>query len=130
MEWYEILVTVVGAVGGVGGIGGVISIYMAKSNKTKVDIGNMQEMLNEAHKMYDEVRAEKNEYKQEFFEYRDKTNQYIEEFKERFSMIESKMDAFERTILLAYRCQYPENIKDCPVIKRYEETNKTNVCNK
>lgn len=119
MEWHNILIGVLGAMGG---IGGLISIYMAKSNKTKIDIGNMQQMLDEAHKMYDEVKSEKNEYKQEFFEYRDKTNQYIEEFKKRFNSIENKMDDFERTILLAYRCQFPENIKDCPVIKRYEES--------
>ena len=48
MEWYDILATVLGAIGGIGGIGGIISIYTAKSNKDKIDIGNMDSMVKEA----------------------------------------------------------------------------------
>lgn len=128
MEWYNILVAVVGAVGGVGGIGGIVSLYMARSNKDKVDISNMQQMLDEAHKMYDDAKEAKEAYKKELWEYKEETNKYITEFKGRFSDIERKMDMFERTILLAYRCQYPENVKDCPVIRKYEETNSVNIC--
>jgi sulfur relay (sulfurtransferase) DsrC/TusE family protein len=84
MEWYGILATVLGAVGGIGGIGGLISIYNAKSNKDKIDIGNMQEMLNEAHEMYNAVKADKDAYRQELADYKEDTAKYISEFKERF----------------------------------------------
>lgn len=121
MEWYGILATVLGAVGGIGGIGGLISIYNAKSNKDKIDIGNMQEMLNEAHEMYNAVKADKDAYRQELADYKEDTAKYISEFKERFFHIEERLKKTEHIVSLAYRCPFPPKLKECPVIKDYEK---------
>lgn len=127
MEWYGILATVLGAIGGVGGIGGIISIYNAKSNKDKIDIGNMQTMLDEAREMYNTAKEDRDAYRKELTEYKEENNKYIAEFKGRFKKIEDKVEQLEHTILIAYRCEFPPSVKDCPVIKRYEKIHHVNI---
>lgn len=129
MEWYGVLATVLGAIGGIGGIGGIISIYTAKSNKDKIDISNMQDMLDAAHKLHDDVVAEKESIKKDFEDYKSDTMKYIAEFKERFKKTEDRLDKAEfdilslrKIIFSAYRCPFPKNITDCPVLKDYEKT--------
>lgn len=125
MEWYNILSIVVGALGGTAGF---VGLYKAKSEKTTIDVSNMQSMLDEAHKMYDEMKEEKNDVNQEFHAYKEETMSYISEFKERFAKVESRLDRAEETVFQlkgaiyrGYRCKFPENIEDCPVIKEYEK---------
>ena len=125
MVWYEIVALLVGALGGTAGF---IGIYKAKAEKTGIDIGNMQEMLAEAHKMFDTACEEKEEAQKEFREYKAENMRYIGEFKERFAKLEERLDTAESTIFdltgavyQGYRCRYPEKIEDCPVIKEYEK---------
>ena len=125
MEWYNILTLILGALGGTAGF---VGLYKAKSEKTTIDVGNMQSMLDEAHKMYDEMKEEKNDVNQEFHAYKEETMNYISEFKERFAKVESRLDRAEETVFQlkgaiyrGYRCKFPENIEDCPVIKEYEK---------
>jgi predicted RNase H-like nuclease (RuvC/YqgF family) len=125
MEWYNILSIVVGALGGTAGF---VGLYKAKSEKTTIDVGNMQTMLDEAHKMYDEMKEEKDGVNQEFHAYKEETMSYIEQFKERFTKVEQRLDRAEETVFQlkgaiyrGYRCKFPENIADCPVIKEYEK---------
>lgn len=125
MEWYNILSIVVGALGGTAGF---VGLYKAKSEKTTIDVGNMQTMLDEAHKMYDEMKEEKNIVNQDFRDYKEETMSYIEQFKERFAKVEERLDRAEETVFQlkgaiyrGYRCKFPENIEDCPVIKEYEK---------
>lgn len=126
MEWYDILIGIIGVLGGVGGI---VSIYHAKSNKDTIDIQNMQKMLDAAKELHDEVMKDKDAIKKEFSDYKDSTKIYVADFKDRFIKLEKRLDIAEDDILLlkknilnAYRCPYPPNIKDCPVIKEYERT--------
>lgn len=131
MTWYEIL----GALGGLGGVSAFfIAMYNAKSNRQTIDIGNMQTMLDEAHKMYDELKEEKETVNKEFHDYKSETMRYISEFKERFNKLEGRLDKTEdkvlnlqRSIYQGYRCKYPEKIEDCPVLKEYEKF-KCNLC--
>ena len=113
MSWLEIL----GAVGGSAGIVALvkagIDLFMAKSSKTKVDVSNMQEMLDEAHKMYDEATTRYNNLAKRFDEYKDRCDKKIDD-------VLCKFNILERTVTQAYRCKYPENIQDCPVVKSYE----------
>lgn len=125
MEWYEILGFVIGAFGGTAGL---IGLYKAKSEKTGIDIGNMKDMLEEAHKLFNTMCSERDKIKDEFKEYKDDNMRYISEFKERFNKVEKRLDKAEDSVLklkgvinLGYRCRYPENIEDCPVIKEYEK---------
>lgn len=124
MAWIDGLLGLVS--GGIVSAG--ISLYNAKSNKKKIDIGNMQEMLNEAHKMYDEAAKRYDDKVKEFDDYKRQNMQYITEFKGRFAMVEERLDQAENSVLKlksavyqGYRCRYPENIEDCPVIKEYEK---------
>ena len=128
MEWYNILAIVLGALGGVSGIvSGIISLYKAKPEKTTIDVGNLQSMLDEAHKMYDEMKEEKKAVTQEFRIYKEENMRYIAEFKGRFELVERRLDKTENEVLRlrgaiyqGYRCKYPANVEDCPVIKEYE----------
>lgn len=124
MEWYNILSIILGALGG---SAGVVGFYKAKSEKTTIDIGNMQTMLDEAHEMYDAMKAEKDAGAEEFKEYKEVNNKYISEFKDRFVKLEKRLDSTEdavfnlkAAIYQGYRCKFPQNIKECPVIMEYE----------
>lgn len=125
MAWYEILVGIIGVIGGGAGL---ISIYHAKSNKQTIDIGNMQTMLEEAHKMYDEMKTEKDSVNKDFHDYKEENMRYVSEFKARFKKLEERLDKTEeevfdlkKSIYQGYRCKYPQNINDCPVIMAYEK---------
>lgn len=125
MEWYEIVALLVGAFGGTAGL---VGLYKAKAEKTGIDIGNMQEMLNEAHKMFDSACEEKEAIQKEFSDYKAENMKYVGEFKERFTKVEKRLDKAEDTIFdltgavyQGYRCKYPEKTEDCPVIKEYEK---------
>lgn len=125
MGWIEISISVIGAIGGVTGL---ISLYHAKSKKQTIDISNMSAMLEEAHKMYDEVNKEREEVAADYRAYKEETMRYIGEFKERFAVLEKRLDKAEddvlklkRSIYQGYRCRYPAKIEDCPVIKEYEK---------
>ena len=133
MAWYEII----GVLGGLGGLSAfLISLYNAKSNKQTIDIGNMKSMLDEAHKMYDEMKDEKDAINKDFHEYKEENMKYVAEFKERFKNLEARLDKTEdevlnlkKSIYQGYRCKYPQNIDDCPVIKAYERF-RCNECEK
>jgi hypothetical protein len=125
MVWYEIVALLVGAFGGTAGL---IGLYKAKAEKTGIDIGNMQDMLDEAHKMFNAACDEKEAIQKEFSDYKAENMKYIGEFKARFAKVEERLDKAEGTIFdltgavyQGYRCKFPENIEDCPVIKEYEK---------
>lgn len=117
MEWYEILIS---AVATLGGVGGFVSIYKAKPEKTSIEVKNMQEMLDEAHKMYDDARNETKELRQEFSDYKKENMGYIAEFKERFAKVEGRLEKTELAVYQGYRCPFPPKVADCPVLKEYE----------
>ncbi len=124
MEWYNIVAIVLGALGGTAGL---VGLYKAKSEKTGIDINNMKEMLDEAHKMFNAICAEKEKVQEEFDTYKKDNMKYVAEFKERFAKVEKRLDKTENEVFRlrgavyqGYRCKYPQNIEDCPVIKEYE----------
>lgn len=124
MAWYEILTLVVGAFGGTAGI---IAIYKAKPEKTSIEVKNMTEMLDEAHKMFNTMKEEKEAEHKEFEEYKKNNMAYVAEFKERFQKVEDRLDKAEQfvftlksAIYRGYRCPYPPKVEDCPIIKAYK----------
>lgn len=129
MNWIEILSTIGGSAGLVALIKVGIDLYNAKSSKTKVDIGNMQEMLEEAHKMYDEATERYNNLVNRFDSYKEDIEKKEEKRDAKISELISKFNKLERTVTQAYRCKYPENIQDCPVVKSYEEKHLCEDCN-
>lgn len=121
MEWYNILTIVLGAFGTLGGISGAISIYHAKSNKQTIDISNFQTMLNEAQEMYKDAREETKELRKEFSDYKNENAKYITAFKHRFENIEVRLSNAEHAVMQGYRCTFPPDPKDCPVLQEYEK---------
>ena len=128
MNWLEI----VGAIGGSAGIVALIKVgvdvYMAKSGKTKVDVANMKEMLEEAHKMYDTATERYNKIVTAFDEYKEEVNKREEKRDKKIGEVLKTVNKLERTVTQAYRCKYPENIQDCPVVKSYEEKSLCENC--
>ena len=135
MSWLEIL----GAIGGSAGIVALIKvgldIYNAKSNKTAVDVGNMQEMLSEAHKMFNEAikryeAAEKRveDNRLQFKQYVDDIRGEVDELKESDKDKEQRINQLEKVVNVAWRCKYPENVSDCPVVKEFEKRHLCEDC--
>ena len=120
MEWYDILCLILGALGGTAGL---VTLYHAKSNKDTIDIGNMQEMLDEAHKMYNEMNELRQTETESFLKYKADNMKYIEEFKARFKNLEDRLSDSEEVVLKlrssiysCYRCTLPSKIEECPVL--------------
>ena len=125
MEWYNVVVLLLG---GLGGISGLVGLYKAKSEKTGIDINNMKDMLDEAHKMFNAICEEKERVQEDFDNYKKDNMKYIAEFKERFANVEARLDKAEQEVFglqsavyQGYRCKFPANIEDCPGLKEYEK---------
>lgn len=118
MEWYNIIVLIVGALGGTAGI---ISVYHAKSNKDTIDISNLTAII-------DEERKERLSLRQEYDEYKDSVDERIRMFKVEFDKMKKSNLAYIKAIYQAYRCKYPQNACDCPVIKAIEASGVCNSC--
>ena len=112
MEWYNILVMVLG---GFGGISGVISLYHAKSNKDTIDIKNL-------HSIIEEERKERENLSKEYFQYRQFVDKKVESVKNDFEELKAENKKKIKAIYQAYRCTFPEKMHDCPVIKSFEDS--------
>lgn len=117
MEWYNIIVLIVGAFGG---ITGLVAAYKAKPEKTSIEVDNMKKMLEEAHSMYDESRSEYKELRQEFTDYKKENMAYVADFKRRFAKLENRLDKAELAIMQGYTCPFIKTAKDCPVLTAHE----------
>ena len=118
MEWYNILTLVLG---GIGGTAGIVGLYKAKAEKTSIDIDNMQNMLDEARKMYNLAREETQELKQEFRDYKKENSEYVREFKHRFAKVELELENTKTAVNQSYRCPFPPKQDDCPVLQEYNK---------
>ena len=120
----ETISTIIGWVGLVAAAAaGLVALYRARSDRDNVDVGTMQKMLDEAHKMFDKAIEDGERRSKELQEYKAQTAVYIEDLKGRLHKVEERQDRYERIILKAYRCDHS---KDCLVIVEYEkEINET-----
>lgn len=109
MEWYNVLVLIVGAFGGVGGF---ISIYNAKSNKDSIDIKNF-------HSLLEEERIERKNLANEYHEYKNVVERKVETVKIEFEKLRQDNQKMLKSIYQAYRCRLPEKMHDCPVIAAF-----------
>ena len=128
MDWLEIIGAIGGAAGLVALIKAGIDIYNARSNKTTVDLSNMEKMLEDSMRREEKLEAK-------FDEFQKASHQYVTELRGRIVKIEEKsqrqeerINDLEKVVNLAWRCEYPEDIKDCPVIKEYERRHLCENC--
>lgn len=122
MEWIEIIKTIATVVATIGGVGGFIALYKAKAEKTGIDVNNMQSMLDEAHKMYDDARVETKELREEFKAYKLEMMEYVGEFKQRFNYVENRLEKTEIAVYQGYRCPFPPRQDDCPVLQEFNKS--------
>ena len=118
MEWYNILVLLLG---GFGGISGVISLYHAKSNKDTIDIKNL-------HSIIEEERKERENLSKEYYQYRQFVDKKVESVKKDFEELKAENKKMIKAIYQAYRCTFPEKMHDCPVIKTFEDSCRCDEC--
>lgn len=118
MSWYEIIIGILGLVGGGAGF---ISIYQAKSNKQTIDISNLSAIIEEERKERAELRAEYDAYKES-------VDERIRVFKIEFENMKRSNFQYLKAIYQAYRCKFPQNTCDCPVIKAIENSGVCDVC--
>ena len=118
MEWYNILVLLLG---GFGGISGVISLYHAKSNKDTIDIKNL-------HSIIEEERKERENLSKEYYQYRQFVDKKVESVKKDFEELNAENKKMIKAIYQAYRCTFPEKMHDCPVIKTFEDSCRCDEC--
>ena len=111
MEWYNVIVVILGALGG---IGGVISLYHAKSNKDTIDISNF-------HSLIEEERSERKNLIEEYHSYKNIVDKKVSSVKEEFESLKQENQRMLKSIYQAYRCKLPEKLHECPVIKTFEE---------
>ena len=104
------------------GAGGLVSTIITliankRERKAKADsvevnnlvtvVNTLTDRINNIEKKADEDRAE--------------AHKYITELRNEIVGLRSQVNTLERVTLQAYRCKYPDNIMNCPVVKAYEE---------
>jgi uncharacterized protein YaaN involved in tellurite resistance len=135
MTWLDI----VGAIGGSAGIVALIKVgidvFFAKSNKTTVDIKNMQEMLNESHRLFNDVVSKYKTLEEKIEKDRTASHTYIESLRKRieeseanYRTLDGRINKLEKVVNVAWRCKYPQDIADCPVIQKYEKLHLCDGC--
>lgn len=118
MEWYNILVMILG---GVGGTGGLISLYTAKAKKSSMEIDNFK-------KLFDEAQEERENIRKSHQDYMAQTDAKILKLEQKIDYSDKRNAIKMRAINSAYRCRLPENTEDCPVLKTLNQECDSDTC--
>lgn len=85
------------------------------------EIENLKEFIKIANENYDRLSKE-------FKEYHQKVDTRITFFKEKFEKLEQEKEALDIATMQAYRCQFPPELMDCPVLKLLKEAQSCANC--
>jgi len=129
MVWYEIVVALLGAFGGLAGVAAFIkSFWMLRPDKEskeisndRAEIENLREFIKIANENYDRLSAE-------FRDYHKKVDDRITFFKEKFEKMEQEKEMLDIAAMQAYRCKFPPELMDCPVLKLLKEAQSCANC--
>ena len=128
MNWQEILGLIGGGAGIVALIKAGIDIYNARSNRNTVDISNMERMLKDSMERNDKLEKKFDEFQKASHEYVEGLRGRIVQIEKRAQKQEERINHMEKVVNVAWRCKYPENVQDCPVIKEYENRHLCESC--
>ena len=108
------------------GAGGLISTIITliankRERKAKADSVEVNNLVTVVNTLTDRI----NNIEQKADEDRAEAHKYITELRSEIVGLRSQVNTLERVTLQAYRCKYPGNIIDCPVVKAYEQKNCT-----
>ena len=111
MVWYEIVVTLLGSLGGLAGVAAFIkSFWMLRPDKEAKEINNQ-------HAEIENLKA-----------FIDIANQNYDRLSKQFDKMEQEKNALEIATMQAYRCQFPPELNDCPVVKILKATQGCQGC--
>lgn len=106
LEWWHLVVGFIGTNG--------ITYYLARPKKNSLEIENFK-------KLFDEAQEERENMKALYSSYEVKTECKIKELETKLNNMEKRYNRVLRATNTAYRCPYPQSVKECPVIKTLEE---------
>lgn len=117
MEWYNIIVLIVGAFGG---ISGIVALYKAKPERDGIEVSNFNAMLTSLMNRCDKLENQITEDRAQSHKYVMELRNGMQKQEDEITELRGSVQKLERTVTQAYRCRYPDDIRDCPVIKEYE----------
>lgn len=118
MEWYNIIVLILG---GIGGTGGIITLYTAKAKKSSMEIDNFKKLFDEAQEERENIRKTHQDYMKE-------TDAKILKLEQKIDFSDKRNAIKMRAINSAYRCRLPEKTEDCPVLKTLNQECDSDTC--
>lgn len=120
MDWTKIIIAIVGT----GILTTIVNAIITRRERTSkndgIDIKNLKELI-------DILTGRVKEMETQIKDDREETHKYIVNLREEILSLRKQREIDTKAILQAYRCQYPKDIKDCPVIKAQAE-NACSVC--
>ena len=113
------------------GAGGIIStvitlIASKRERKAKAEGVEVNNLVTVVNTLTDRI----NNIEKKADEDREEAHKYVNELRGEIVCLRSQVNTLERVTLQAYRCKYPDNIMNCPVVKAYEEKHCTSCQNK
>lgn len=85
------------------------------------EIENLKSFIGIANENYDRLSKQ-------FDKYHEQVDKRIAFFKEKFDKMEQEKNALEIATMQAYRCQFPPELSDCPVVKILKATQGCQGC--
>lgn len=107
-----------------------IDIFNARSNRNVVDISNMEKMLHDAMERYDKLEQKFDKFQKESHTYVESLRSRIVGMEDKIQGMEARVNNFEKVVNTAWRCKFPQNIQECPVIAEYEKRHLCEECGK
>lgn len=123
MNLTEIILCLFGA----GGLASTIITLIAnkRERKAKADGVEVNNLVTVVNTLTDRI----NNIEKKADEDREEAHKYVNELRGEIVCLRSQVNTLERVTLQAYRCKYPDNIMNCPVVKAYEEKHCTSCHN-
>ena len=123
MNLTEIILCLFGA----GGLASTIITLIAnkKERKAKAEGVEVNNLVTVVNTLTDRI----NNIEKKADEDREEAHKYVNELRGEIVCLRSQVNTLERVTLQAYRCKYPDNIMNCPVVKAYEEKHCTSCHN-
>lgn len=114
MEWYEIVLSILGGLGTFLGGGWLMSIYSAKPKKTSIEIDNMKKVIDELQEVIVQLQNNSKIYRTD-------TDQTIKELKLEVKELSTRVDIKHDAISAAYKCDLIKEEDECIVLKTFKE---------
>lgn len=114
MNWTQVIVAIIGTGILTTIVNAIISRKERASKNTSIDLQNLRGLI-------DLLTGKISELEGKMKSDREETHSYITELRTEILTLRQQRDADTKAMLQAYRCKYPEDIKDCPVIKAQAE---------